>query len=263
MLRGRKRALLTPLLAAGLVATALACGSSDPSASGVSGATAVRAKFDVNEYGVSIEISVGFPEERTVYGARLAAGRDSVNAFLYPLDGTDPMGESERIRVGSGDRVLVEGKLFVPCSGAREVPVFQVDSRADGVAMTDLFIPEDVAGFARAVVEWCDRPFTMSVVGESATVDGDHELRLRFSNPGPESVTVTSEAVDDGTWVWQAARVFVPAGSTQMTVIGHGPPDCVAVPPWESGHVRADGDVVVPNPDGGVATTGRGAGIGC
>ena len=62
---------------------------------------------------------------------------------------------------------------------------------------------------------------------------------------------MTSEQVDDAESSWQETTVVVPAGSlTQMTITGHGPPDCAATPPWETGHVRtADGDVLRPEDD--------------
>jgi hypothetical protein len=93
----------------------------------------------------------------------------------------------------------------------------------------------------------------------TATTEGVWEIRVEFSNPGPEPVQVTSSQFDDGTSFWQEATVVVPAGSTeQMTIHGQAPQDCdstrftqvdVAIPPWEFGEVRADGEVIMPVED--------------
>lgn len=234
------------------------CGAGDGAGQDPGGGAPIRAEYHADEYGVTVAIKVGYPEEREVTGARLLAGDESTRASLYPLDGTDPDGQPSSITLAPDEQVSLEGALLVPCSGEHDAPVFEVVSRADGVRVTDLFQPSNADGYQQAVREWCDRSITMSVSGMRSTPQGDHELRVQFSNPGPEPVTVTSEEVDDGTSTWQAASMVVPAGITQLTIHGHGPSGCAAPPPWESGHVRADGEVIRPEPDASAATSAEG-----
>jgi hypothetical protein len=242
------RSAPAPLLAfVGLVAAVpTSCGSGGAIAEDSGDGTAIHADYYADEHGVRVGIKVGYSEVREVTSARLVAGDESVDASLYPLDGTDPDVEPKSVVLAPGDRVLLEGTLLVACSGAPETPVFEVASEANGARRVDRFTPADAAAYQQAVDEWCDRPVTMNVTGMSATPEGDYELHVEFSNPGPEPVKVTSEEVDDGSSTWQEATTVVPAGTTQMTIHGHGPPDCAATPPWESGHVRADGEVIRP-----------------
>jgi hypothetical protein len=236
------------LLAAGLGASApTACGFGGATAKDSRDTTTVHADYYASEYGVRVSIRVGYAEARKVTAARLVAGDTSEKTSLYPLDGTDPDVPPETLSLARGEKVLLENTVLVPCAGAHEAPVFEVDSESHGSQRTDYFTPANVAGYERAVAEWCARPLTMNVTGSSATPEGDYELRVQFSNPGLDPVEVTSEKVDDGTSTWQEVTVVVPAGSIEPMIIhGQGPPDCAAIPPWESGHVHADGEVIRP-----------------
>jgi hypothetical protein len=247
----RCRALGALLLVGGLGLGALSsCGSNGAGSTDPREVTAVRADYYASEYGVRVGVRVGYGEPREVTAARLVAGDESVDAALYPLDGTDPDAPPESVVLARDERVSLEGTLLVPCPGARETPVFEVTSVSNGSQRTDYFEPMNTAGYQQAVDEWCDRPITMNVTGSSATPEGDYELRVQFSNPGPEPVEVTSAQVDDGASSWQEATVVVPAGIEEMTIHGHGPPDCAVTPPWESGHVSVDGEIIRPeSPD--------------
>jgi hypothetical protein len=244
------------LLAIGVAICALSsCGSSRPSSTLAEEANTAAAEYDVSEWGVRVGIRVAYGEPRTVTGARLVTADSSVDASLYPLDGTDPDAPTT-VSLAPGVEVSIEGYVLVACSGAPDLPVFEVVSRANGLKITELFAPADEAGYLRAVDEWCDRPFTMNVTGSRATPEGDHTLYVEFSNPGLEPVRVTSAQFEDDDYSWEEATVVVPAGSIErMAIHGHGPQaqGCVPDPPWESGHLRADGEVIEPNGSG--ATT--------
>lgn len=211
---------------------------------------AVRADYYASEYGVRVGIRVRFGEAREVVGARLVAGDDSVGASLYPLDGTDPDAPPESVVLAQDERVLLEGTLLVPCRVAHETPVFEVDSESNTSQRTDYFTPANKAGYQRAVEEWCKRPITMNVTGSSVTPAGDYEVRIDFSNPGPESVEVTSRQIDDGISSWQEVSVVVRPGVQEVIIHGHGPPGCEATPPWASGQISVEGDPISPeSPD--------------
>jgi hypothetical protein len=237
--RGNTRVAL--FLAVGLATSTLAsCGSGDAAATD----GAVRAEYYAGPYGVRVGIQVGYAESREVTGARLVAGDESTDASLYPLDGTDPDGPTRSVALDPGERVSLEGTLLRTCTGALGTPVFEVVSQVDGAAVTELFRPANVDGYRRAVATWCARPFTMIDSGRSITLEGRHEQHVTFSNPGPETVVVTSEKVDDGSSSWEEARILVPVGLTEADLHGHGPPGCSPTPPWELGHVRADGRII-------------------
>lgn len=239
---------MVSLVASGLGAGVLTSCCSDTSAvSEQPDVALVHADYYADDHGVMVGIRVGYEEARTMVGARMLTGDESMDISLYPLDGTDPDVPPETIALAAGDQVLLEGMVLVPCRGDSEPPVFAVDSESDGSTRTDHFAPANPVGYRRAVADTCDRPLTMHVTGSSATPDGEYELRVEFVNPGPDAVTVTSERVDDGTSRWQETAVVVAPGSVEpMTITGHGPPNCGATPPWESGHVRAGDDVVRP-----------------
>jgi hypothetical protein len=199
-----------------------------------------------------VGIRVGYDDARTVTAARLVVGDHAEDTSLYPLDGSDPDVPPETVRLGRGDQVLLENSLLVSCTGDPETPVYEVDSEANGVERTDRFRPANAAGYRKAVAEWCARPVTMDPTGSSATPDGVYEIYVQFSNPGPDAVTVTVDGVEDDTSTWDEATLLVPGGSIEkLTLHGHGPPDCAATPPWETGHVRVDGEVIQPDPDHG------------
>lgn len=237
-----------PLLAVGVGLSALiSCGSSTATPTASQDVTSVRADYYVSEYGVLVGIRVGYDDARTVTAARLVIGDKSEDTALYPLDGSDPDVPPESIRLERGAQVLLENSVLVACAGVPEIPVYEVDSEANGVARTDRFRPENGAAYRRAVAEWCARPVTMNPVGSSVTPDGDYEIYVQFSNPGPDPVTVTFDRVEAGPSTWDAATVVVPGGGIkEVTLHGHGPPDCAVTPPWETGHVHADGKVIRP-----------------
>lgn len=242
-----------------LVGTVLAvsaltsCGTASVWADVLPGAVRIDADYYVSEYGVRVGIRAGYPESRVVTEARLVTRDGSVAVPLYPLDGTDPDEPPESVTLGPGDQVLLEGALLARCPSTRDLPVFEVVSHATGAGSerTDRFAPADVRGYQRAVKAWCSRPLTMHVTGSSVTPEGDYTLHVELSNPHPDPVTVTSEQVV-GSSSWQEATVVVPGGSIeQMTIHGHGPPECAATPPWETGDVRADGRVITPKDSDG------------
>ena len=248
---GSQRSWCAPgalLLVVGLGLGALtSCGSGHATSTDPQEVVPVHADYYAEARGVRVGIRVGFEDAREVVEARMVTGDGSVDVGLYPLDGTDPEPPPETLSLGAGDQVLLEGMVFVPCLGESRAPVFEVDSEADGSRRADRFTVANPSGYDRAVAESCDRPPTMYVRGSSATPAGEYELRVEFVNPGPDPMTVTSERVDDGTSSWQESTVVVPAGEiVPMTVHGHGPPNCAVTPPWESGHVRVDGDVITP-----------------
>ena len=240
----------TGLLAIGLaISTLTSCASGGATSTDLTNASAVAAEYRVSEWGIQVAIRIGYEERRTVTGANLMAGDSSVEASLYPLDGTDPDAPTS-VSLAPGVKVLIEGHLLVPCSGTPETPVFEVVSRANGSTSTERFTPADESGYLRAVDEWCDRALTMNVTGSRATPEGDHTIYVEFSNPSQDPVEVTSEQFADGAYSWAESTVIVPAGSIeQMVIHGHGPQaqGCVPNPPWESGHLRADGEVIEPN----------------
>ncbi|QKE03199.1 hypothetical protein [Nocardioides marmotae] len=233
------------------VAGLTSCASGGAAVRDADGGTRIQADFYASEHGVRVGIKVGYPESREVTDARLSTGEESVHASLYPLDGTDPDREPASVSLAPGDQVLIEGVLLVPCAGPGTTPVFEVVSESQGAERTDYFTPANLETYEQAVAEWCARPLTMNVTGATVTPDGDYELRVELSNPGPEPVTVTSAEVSSGSSTWQETTVTVPAGTIEPMVIrGHGPPECAATPPWESGHVRADGEIIRPASDG-------------
>lgn len=250
---GQRQAPAAGLLAVGVAISALcSCGSSGATSTDATDATAVEAEYYVSEWGVRVGIRIGYGEPRTVTGASLVTGDASVEASLYPLDGTDPDAPTT-VSLAPGVEVLIEGHVLVACSGTPETPVFEVVSRANGSRTTERFAPADEAGYLRAVAEWCDRPFTMNVTGSRATPEGDHTLYVEFSNPSVDPVTVTSSRFEDGAYSWEESTVIVPAGGIErMAIHGHGPQaqGCVPITPWESGHLRADGEVIEPNGSG-------------
>ena len=239
------------LLAIGTALSVLtSCGSRNGTSSDTHGATRVGAKYYGSEYGVRVGIRVGYSEAREVTGARLVTSDASADVSLYPLDGTDPDPPPESISLEPGEQVLLEGTLLVPCAGTRETPVFEVSSESDGSQQTDRFAPADTDGYHRAVATWCDRPLTMHVTRSMVTPAGVYELGVEFINPGADPVTVISARVHEGSSSWKETAVVVPAGGTaHMTIHGQGPPGCAATPPWETGHVRADGQVIRPESD--------------
>lgn len=213
--------------------------------------TSVHADYYVSEYGVRVGIQVGYEETRTVTAARLVIGDKSEDTALYPLDGSDPDVPPESVKLERREQVLLENHLLVACTGDPEIPVYEVDSETNGVARTDRFRPDNGDAYRKAVAQWCARPFTMNPVGSSVTPDGTYEIYVQFSNPGPDPVTVTFDSVEAGPSTWDAATVIVPSGRIEeMTLHGHGPPDCAVTLPWESGHVHADGKVIQPEAGG-------------
>ena len=210
--------------------------------------TPVHAKYYVSEYGVRIGISAEFDQTREITDARLLWDDQSDEIGFYPTDGTDPETPPDSITVQPGDPALLEGRLVAACPDAPNLPVFEVVSRYEGAEHTDRFVPDEQRGFENAFAKWCRRPVSMHVARSSVTPEGDYELRVEFTNPGPSPVQVVSESVEDAKSTWQRASVIVPAGSTRpLRIFGHGPPECAALPPWDTGHVRADGEIVTPS----------------
>ena len=204
-------------------------------------------EYFVSEYGVRVGIRVDFPQDRTVTGARLVWSGGSDEISPYPLDGTDPDVPLETLELAAGTAVLLEGNVVAPCPSAPDVPIFEVDSLLEGNERTDRYRPGDPGGFDKAFFEWCERPTTMNVRGSQITPQGRYELYLQFSNPGPGTVTIESRAVTRGASRWRPAQLDVPAGAVeQMTVVGHGPPECMATPPWVTGDVLANGTPIKP-----------------
>lgn len=243
------RKLTTCAVAVGAALAGLTSCGSEPASSDVArDAITVPADYYASEYGVRVGVQVGFDDEREVTGARLVAGDQTAEVSLYPTDGSDPDRPPERVSLESGQEVLLEGSLLVPCAGGDPaLPVFEVTSESGGAARTDEVAPSNPEEYRRAVAEWCDLPLTLHVTGSLEAPDGTNELHLQISNPGTEPVELTSEAVDDGTSTWEEERVVVPPASIErLTLHGRGPSVCVATPPWESGAVRADGEIVRP-----------------
>lgn len=240
------------LLAVGVGLSALmSCGSSTETPTASQDATSVHADYYVSEYGVRVGIRVGYDDARTVTAARLVIGGKSQHTALYPLDGSDPDAPPKTITLERSAQVLLENSVLAACAGVPVIPVFEVDSRTNGEVWTDRFRPANVAAYRRAVAEWCARPITMNPTGSSVTPDGDYEIYVQFSNPGPDPVTVTFDRVEAGPSTWDAATVAVTGGGiTEMTLHGHGPPDCAVTPPWETGHVHADGKIIRPEAEG-------------
>lgn len=214
--------------------------------------TPVQAEYYVSEYGVRVGINADFDQPREITDARLLWDDQSDEIGLYPTDGTDPGTPPDSITVKPGTPALLEGDVVAACPEAPGLPVFEVVSRHEGAEHTDRFVPDEPSGFENAFAKWCRRSVSMDVTGSTASPEGDYELRVEFSNPGPSAVEIVSESVEDGTSTWQRASVVVPAGSIKpMKILGHGPPECAARPPWETGHVRADGDIITPLADSG------------
>jgi hypothetical protein len=243
------------LLALGVGLSALtSCGSSSATPMGSPDVTSVHADYYVSEYGVRVGIQIGYDDARTVTAARLVLGGNAEDTALYPLDGSDPDVPPETIKLDRGDQVLLEHSLLVACTRDPQIPIYEVDSEANGVERTDHFRPANGAAYRQAVAEWCARPLTMNPVGSSVTPDGVYEIYVLFSNPDPHPVTF--DRVDDGPATWDGATVVVPGGSIkEMTLRGHGPSDCPVAPPWETGHVHANGKVIRPTAAGSAATS--------
>jgi hypothetical protein len=240
--------LLPSLCAVGVLA---ACGTAGDSA-GKADATPIDADYFVSERGIRVGIRVGFEQTREITAARLHWDGHADTVALFPLDGTDPDAVLKTIDLEAGSEALLEGRVVAACPRQPSTPVFEVVSRYGGRRHTERFVPSRASEFEDAWAEWCERSVSMSVNGSTVSPGGDYELRVEFTNPGPGPVKVRSARVSDGTSTWRAAEVVVPAGSTaSLTIEGHGPPDCAAVPPWETGHVLAGGVPIAPAEDQG------------
>jgi hypothetical protein len=234
-----------------VVSVLAGCGTASDSASNAE-ETQVKATYFVSQYGVRVGISAEFDQTREITDARLLWDDQSDEIGLYPTDGTDPGTPPDSITVQPGEPTLLEGDVVAACPEEPSLPVFEVVSRYEDAEHTDRFVPAEPSSFKNAFAKWCRRSVSMHVTGSSATPEGDYELRVEFANPGPFPVEMISERVEDATSTWQRASVIVPAGSIKrLTILGHGPPECAAVPPWETGHVRADGEIVTPSEDNG------------
>lgn len=210
----------------------------------------VKADYFVSEFGIRVAMNVGFDQARRVTEATLRWDGGSDDVSLYPTDGSDPNAPPDFIDVPTGERALMEGTILTPCPMKISLPILEVVSSYDGSRHTDRYRPHDQAAFDHAFDQWCARPPAMNIRGSSMTPEGQYEVTLQFSNPGPRSIEVVSEEVEGGPSTWQRSTTVVQPGTLgQMTITGHGPPDCLATPPWASGHVFVDGVSLMPPDD--------------
>ncbi len=217
------------------------------------GAVEVPAKLSNTQYGIQVAIVVGYDEDRVVSDARLLwDGGSDDDIGLWPLDGSEPDRPPETLDLPTGTEMLLAGNLLAACPDVPDVLVFEVESRIGDDERTDRYLPESSRKLERAFATWCEQPVLMSVTGSRSTPEGDYEVTMEFSNPGPDSATVVSEAVTLGETTWEEGTVEVPAGTrTSMTVSGHGPPECRVTAPWQEGHVLVDGEPIRPEYDDG------------
>jgi hypothetical protein len=245
----RRWARLLPSLC--VVGALAGCGTAGHSP-GTADGTPIDADYFVSEHGVRVGIRVGFDQAREITAARMLWDRHADAVALYPLDGTDPDVALDSIDLEAGSEALLEGRVAAKCPRKPSTPVFEVVSRYGGERHTERFVPSRPGEFADAWAQWCERSVSMIIKGSTVSPEGDYELRVEFTNPGPGPVEIRSARVTDGTSTWRAAEVVVPGGSTApLTIEGHGPPACAAVPPWETGHVLADGVPIAPPTDEG------------
>ncbi|GAA4082297.1 hypothetical protein [Nocardioides kongjuensis] len=249
---GRVRYAAAALLVVGLLA---GCGD-DPPPRGrvttpVAGAAPAAAEASTSEYGVRVAITVGYAEDRVLDDVRLVWAGGSTSGSSYPVDvGYDSDHPPEPVPVAAGTQVLLEGTVLAPCPDTPSRVVFEVRSTGAGGPRTDRHPVDDEDTLGPAFAAWCRRSPTVWATGGSETPEGDYRVSVAVSNPGPETVRVESDAVDDGETSWRAAAVVVPAGTiTSLTIRGHGPSQCATTPPWEDGHLRVDGRPVRPTVD--------------
>jgi hypothetical protein len=213
-------------------------------------ATPVASEYFTSEYGVQVGVRVGYAEDRRLTGARLVWEGGSDEVALYPLDGTDPEPTPETLDLPRGVQVSLEGHVLAACPEIPSLPVFEVQTVRAGTEITERYLPDDSTKFEDAFERWCELPFIVTLARSTFTPEGDCTYGLRLHNPGPSTVTVVSEQASGGDWVWESSEVEVPAGTIgSLTVRGHGAPPG---PPWESGHLHADGQPIAPG--GGMAT---------
>lgn len=228
------------LLAAGSTLLVLAgCGAAQGDAT-----TTVPADYYADEYGVRVGVSVSFPQDLVVTGARLLWDDQVDEVPLYPLDGTDPDRPPDTVSLEAGAEVLLEGQVVAACPEAPAQPVFEVEVRRGGRVETERLVPGDPTSFADAFEVWCGLPVVVHVTGSQHWPDGRFEVHLQISNPGPAPVAVASSRVERRDTTWNPSSVVAPAGAlTSMRIEGHSLLSCSVTPPWESGDLVVDGVV--------------------
>lgn len=246
----RRLVLVTPILLAG---TACGTESSNPPAAAPfaqgadqvpSDATRVRATVGVEGGSIGVWMPVRFSDARTVVRGDLLLQGRSRRASLAPRDGRDvdrPAPEGP-IRVRAGVRVDVAGGWLASCADPAGVPILTVTSRtADGRSARDRYVPADLAAYEKAFAAACRGGLQASLVGSRQAPDGRFSVDLELVNPGPDEVTVTSEAYERDGARWDATSVVVPVGKeAQLRISGRGA-GCVPTTPWATGHLTADG----------------------
>lgn len=249
------RALRWAILAAVASVVLTACAGSDtvadPATDNASPAAApVRANYQVSPWGVRIGIRVGFDEARTVTGARMLWRGDSQEIEFYPDDGSDPEAQLEQMRVEPGQRPSYDATILMTCpitdSG---LPVIEIVSTVDGEERRDRYAPDDPGDLDDAFAQWCEQGVTLTMDGWSLTPAGEYTATAVIGNPGPDTVDIVSEEVEDSGITWDRATVRAePGARTKLVITGRGPEQCPGPGPWETGHVLADGvPIDVPN----------------
>jgi hypothetical protein len=83
---------------------------------------------------------------------------------------------------------------------------------ADGRSARDRYVPADLAAYEKAFAAACRGGLQASLVGSRQAPDGRFSVDLELVNPGPDEVTVTSEAYKRDGARWDAISVVVPVG---------------------------------------------------
>lgn len=146
------------------------------------------------------------------------------------------------IEVDAGVEMTAVGGAVANCAEPAGVPVLTVTSQVGGGArMRTRYAISDLAAYRAAFDRVCRAGLQVMAAGTTPGKDGRFTTDLRVANPGPEAVTVTSKAYQQGGVEWTLASVTVGAGQvTTLTITARGD-ECAPQTPWATGRLTADG----------------------
>ena len=178
--------------------------------------------------GVFVEAVMSFEEDRHVVGMTLqVGGGEKGDIGFYPAGFDTENGDEipDEFDVPAGEILQANGSVAASCAGEPDnsPPVLEVSFTRGGgeVEVERLEMRTLTSGFKQwvqvedVVRAYCEAGVQAHLgIGRMST-DGGAAVVYRVHNPGPEDVSVTSQAGSHGIMRWSAAGpVRVPAGET-------------------------------------------------
>jgi hypothetical protein len=193
--------------------------------------------------GFSAEMTVEFPNNRNLLSGRFELNGKTYPVTFYPNDGTDNDVQPNPLPLEAGVTVTAQAQLAPDCDAKADPPDLHVRSRLDnGNVTTDRFTVSNPGKYAAAVAKWCTEGAQVTVEAFDSNPAGGVKITLRIVNPGPDSVTITSDAYDIGITHWNLASVAVPAAATRTMIVTATHSGCNRQHvPWTDGHLTSNG----------------------